>query len=223
MQRTEILQKVADKILSLKKNHPIRIGIDGIDGAGKTIFAKSLVDYLKNEKNNVIYSSIDKFHNPKEIRYQKGRVSPQGYYQDQFNYKMLIDNLLKPLGPRGGLEYKEAYFDYITNTNIECKTKKADKNSVLIFDGVFLCRKEIRNYFDLVIFIDVDFDIALSRVLDRQKDKDSLGEEENIRKYYKQKYFAGQELYFKDVNPKEKADIIIDNNDFNNVMLTINT
>ena len=56
-------------------------------------------------------------------------------------------------------------------------------------------------------------------MLKRQKDKDSLGEKENIEKYYKQKYFAGQELYFKDANPKEKADIIIDNNDFNNSVL----
>ena len=219
MKRAEIFYKISDIILSIKKDCPIRVGVDGIDGAGKTFFAKALVDYLKNKNFDVIYSSIDKFHNPKEIRYQKGRGSPQGYYQDQFNYSKLINNLLEPLGPRGNLEYKEAFFDYMTNIKIECKSKKADKNSILIFDGVFLCRKEIKKYFDLIIFIDVDFDVALSRVLKRKKDKDSLGEEENIKKYYKQKYFAGQKLYFKEANPKEKADIVINNNDFNNLII----
>ena len=49
-----------------------------------------------------------------------------------------------------------------------------------------------------------------------ERDQYYLGKKEEVIEMYKKKYIPGQELYFKEANPKEKADIIIDNNDFNN-------
>ncbi len=48
----------------------------------------------------VIRASLDGFHNPSVVRYERGRLSPEGYYLDSFNYRALLDNLLLPLGFR---------------------------------------------------------------------------------------------------------------------------
>jgi len=214
MQRKELIKQLAEKILSIKKDHPIKVGIDGVDAAGKTFLADELADYLKEKNQDVIIASIDGFHNSKEIRYKKGRDSADGYYNDSFNYSALIKNLLEPLGPDGNLEYKEAVFDFKTDKEVDTPAKKANKNSILIFEGVFLFRPELIGFWDYKIFVHADFANTIKRASER--DQYYLGKKEEVIEMYKKKYIPGQELYFKEANPKEKADIIIDNNDFNN-------
>lgn len=45
-------------------------------------------------------------------RYQRGRLSPEGYYQDSFDYTALRDALLLPLGPGGAAIFRRYVFDY---------------------------------------------------------------------------------------------------------------
>lgn len=54
----------------------VRIGIDGVDGAGKTIFADELAEVLRAAGQKVVRVSIDGFHNPREVRYVRGRSFP---------------------------------------------------------------------------------------------------------------------------------------------------
>lgn len=77
--------------------------MNGVDAAGKTTIADLLADELRQHRP-VIRVSIDGFHNPKKVRYQKGRYSPLGYYMDNTNYPVFINAVLKPLGPKGDLK-----------------------------------------------------------------------------------------------------------------------
>ena len=78
----QMLQKLASSILKVKQNSPLRVGIDGIDAAGKSFLANTLASFLAKSGHNVICASIDGFHNPQHVRYQRGRYSPEGYYYD---------------------------------------------------------------------------------------------------------------------------------------------
>ena len=80
MMKEEVLQKVAERITSIQLDHPTRVGIDGVDASGKTHLADELGVYLTKKGYDVIRVFVDGFHNPKEVRYQKGRSSPEGYY-----------------------------------------------------------------------------------------------------------------------------------------------
>ena len=90
--------------------------------------------------------------------------------------------------------------------------------SVLILEGVFIFRQEILPYVDVRIFIDVDFRTVLSRVMIR--DLSIFGSRENVEERYRQKYIPGQELYLDEVDPKSIADVVIDNNDCLNPIVT---
>lgn len=219
MNQQALLKHLAKCVLSIKKNHPIRVGIDGVDASGKTTIANALADFLKAQNQNVIRASVDGFHNPKSIRYQHGRNSPEGYYKDSFNNQAIITNLLAPLGERGDLKYRKTIFDFKTDKEVISPIKTAKLNSILIMDGVFLFRPELIKYWDLKIFIDADFAITTERAIER--DGYYLGSKEEIIEKYTKRYVPGQKLYFKEANPKKVANIIIDNNDFENPIVVI--
>ena len=214
MTRDNLIRQIIKRILAIKTSYPIKVAIDGVDAVGKTTFANELAKELRRKKIKVIRASLDCFHNPKKIRYKKGNNSPVGYYYDSFNYKALINQLLKPLGKNGSYRYKTKVFNYLTDKKVETKSLKADKNSILIFDGVFLFRKELIKYWDYKIFIHADFKETLKRAVKRERDQYYLGNKQQIISKYKTRYISGQRIYLQRVKPRKLADIIIDNNSF---------
>lgn len=221
MTRSQLLQKLAEIITGIKTDRPLRVSIDGPDASGKTTLANDLAEELKKSPRHIIRASIDRFHNPKATRYQKGRNSAEGYYFDSFSHEAIIQNLLEPLGPNGNLQYKTAVFDFRTDKKIESPTEQAQKDSILIMEGVFMSRPELSKYWDLKIFVDANFETTLKRVI--KQDGAYLGSEQETTEMYQQRYIPGQKLYFKETNPREKADIVVDNNDFERPEITKST
>lgn len=212
MTQKELVKHLANIIMAAKIRHPLRVGVDGVDASGKTTLADSLADYLKSINANIIRASIDDFHNPRAVRYAKGRNSAEGYYKDSFNNKAIIDNLLAPLGENGDLKYKTAVFDFKTDSEVVLPLETAKPDSILIMDGVFLFRPELAGYWDLKIFLEADFKITVDRA--KKRDGYLLGSENEIIEKYEKRYVPGQKMYFKEAKPQEKSDIIIDNSDF---------
>src|SRR5713101_8013372 len=106
MTREQLLRHLSAKLLSLPSKHPIRVALDGIDAAGKTMLADELAPLIEAQGRPVIRASIDGFHQPRSVRYQRGPVSPEGYYEDSFDYASLNAVLLHPLGPQGNGHYQ---------------------------------------------------------------------------------------------------------------------
>ena len=81
-------------------------------------------------------------------------------------------------------------------------------------------RPELVNYWDIRIFVDVDFKITVKRAVKRATEIEYIGAEQEILDKYEKRYIPGQQLYFEQAQPKEKADIIINNSDFENPEIT---
>lgn len=210
MNRLNAIKKIANQINDVCLNHPTRVAIDGVDASGKTILANELVEPLSQLGRYVIRASIDGFHNPSEVRRARGELSPEGYYYDSFNYRVLVDKLLKPLGSGGSRKYRRVVFDFRENAPVEGSMEEAPNDAVLLFDGVFLLREEIRSYWDFSVFVQADFEITLHRAL--QRDKGLFGNVENVETRYKQRYIPGQQLYLSDVDPESRVDVVLMNN-----------
>ena len=211
MNRSVLLTELARRITQIELSHPVRVAIDGVDAAGKTTLADELVPYLESMNRPVIRASIDGFHNPASVRHARGKLSPQGYYLDSFNYNALLTFLLDPLGPDGTLKYKPAVFDYRTDASGAHEFSVADRNAVVLFDGVFLLRPELREYWDYTVFVDAAFEVTFLRAVHR--DLSLFGTEEAVRQRYEHRYVPGQQIYLTQCNPKQAADAIVDNND----------
>jgi len=207
MTRTVLLYVLADRITSLVSSHPIRVAIDGVDGVGKTTLADELVDPLRQRGRPVIRASIDGFHNPRSVRYRLGRSSPEGYVRDSFNHDALIAGLLRPLGPGGSRCYRRAVFDYRTDSAVEAPSEVAPPDAILLFDGVFLHRAELREYWDFSLFLDAPFDVTIARCARRDGSSPDVNAPANRR------YVEGQQIYLRESEPARRATLVVRNDD----------
>jgi uridine kinase len=197
--------------MSIKLPHPVRVAIDGVDNAGKTMLAVELEKEMEASNRHVIRASIDGFHRPRKERYRRGALSPEGYIYDSFNLDALKRNLLEPLGPSGNLYYSKATFDFREDKPVNSFLQSTKSDAILLFDGVFLLRPELNSYWDFRIFLRISFKTSLNRALLR--DAKLFGSTEETRIRYVGRYIPGQKLYLKTIHPEDQADIVIDNND----------
>ena len=221
MKRSQLLNELASCIVQIEQSHPIRVAIDGVDAAGKTTLAEELVPFIQAQGRPVIRASIDGFHHPSHVRHQRGATSPVGYYHDSFNYQALAKWLLIPLGPQGSLEYCTVVFDYRADSERPMTLKTAETNAILLFDGVFLLRPELRAYWDFTIFVEATFEVTLARAM--QRDLALFGTAEEVKQRYEQRYIPGRQLYLPECQPKERARVVIDNNDPSNPVASYRT
>ncbi len=205
--RSKLLQYIADRIGRISLSHPVRVGIDGADGAGKTRLADDLAPLVESMGRPVIRASIDGFHNPKDIRYKRGRFSPKGYFLDSFNLSRLVDELLNPLGPGGSLRYRRRVFDYRIDAELDLPLEMANPSAVLIFDGVFLHRPELVQHWDLTVFLDTDFQVTVPRMSERD------GISSDLFDPLVNRYLEGQRLYLQSCEPQRNTNILVDHND----------
>jgi len=204
--RRDVLERLAALLLEVRRDHPLRVAIDGPDAAGKTVLADEFADLLSGERP-VISAGIDGFHNPRELRYRRGPDSPEGYFFDSFDYEALRTVLLDPLGPGGSRRYQRAVFDFRSDGEHTAPAEEAPPDAVLLFDGVFLLRPELRSCWDFSVFVDVDFEETLRRA--ETRDRDLFGDAEAVRERYQTRYIPGQQLYFDRCTPREIADVVV--------------
>jgi uridine kinase len=209
--RTQLVDEIAEAIARVERPHPVRVAIDGVSVAGKTILAKELVSPVERRGRPVIRASVDGFHNPRRIRQRRGGRSSEGYYLDSFDYEALKSALLEPLGPDGNLKFRSAVFDFRTDSGVETPVRTADPSAVLLFDGIFLLRPELREHWDFRIFVDASFEVTVGRALTR--DIPLFGTREAVLERYELRYVPGERRYLEDVNPADIADCVVANDD----------
>jgi uridine kinase len=155
----------------------------------------------------VIRASVDGFHHPRALRYRLGRDSPEGFFRDSYDYPAMQRVLLDPLSPGGSLRYRTAVFDHRTDRPAETAEERAETDSVLVADGIFLHRPELRRYWDFSVFLDVRFEVSIPRGARRGEGSADPLAPENRR------YVEGQRLYLRECDPKAHATIVVDYDD----------
>ena len=207
MTRTKLLHLLSSRILDLRLDHVVRVAVDGVDGAGKTIFADELADVVAESGRPIIRASVDAFHNPRDRRYRLGKESPEGFFRDSYDYPRLKEYLLDPLSPGGSGIHRRRAFDHTIDSEVSSSEEHALPGSILIFDGIFLHRPELRDYWDYSIFLDVPFEISIARSASRDGSSPDPMAASNRR------YVEGQKIYLGECAPKGRATIVVDNSD----------
>lgn len=211
MNRRHPLESVAQLLARVEHPHTVRVAIDGVDAAGKTTIADELADFLRCSGRPVIRAGIDGFHNPRAIRHQRGSLSPEGFYRDSFDLLAILNELLVPLGPGGNGKYRTAVFDHVRDAAVNSPLLTAGRDAILLFDGVFLLRSELRSYWDFAIFVKAEFQTSLARA--RARDSRMFGSETEVERRYNARYIPGQKMYLEECVPESAADVVIDNDD----------
>ena len=185
------------------KNHSkcsTLIGIDGLGGSGKTMYAYKLQQQLEGS----VILHLDDFIHKKEVRYNENYEEWYCYYHLQWRYDYLIQKLLLPL--KSGLDVNETIEVYNRETDSYMLRKiEIPVGTTVIIEGVFLQRPELRPYFETVIYLELDKETRLQRISDRDI---YMGNKEEIALKYEQRYFPAEEKYIEQCNPLALADVV---------------
>lgn len=203
--RTSLIASLAASIATLPGM--ARIAVDGVDAAGKSVFGDELTEAIRALQRPVIRASVDDFHHPRERRYRRGRLSPEGFFQDSYDYAALRACLLDPLGSRGSGVYRRAVFDHTTDQAVDAAPERALPGSVLVLDGIFLHRDELIRYWDYSVYLHVEFEETFARMARRD------GSDPDPSALSNRRYFEGQRLYLASCQPQQRASVVVDNTD----------
>jgi uridine kinase len=153
-QRVAVVERVADAVPRLPGRR-VRVGVDGIDGAGKTWFADDVARVLTRRGIAVQRLSIDDFLAPAIVRYARGRRSPVGYWLDSHDLPRFVRAVTAE--PAGG------------------------PPGVVVVDGIFLHRDELVDLWDLRLFLDVAPELGFARMARRDGRSADPAAKENVR------------------------------------------
>ncbi len=208
--RTQTLNQISDILLNIPQaDLPLLVGIDGVDGAGKTVLADELSILLQSRsQRQIVRVSLDGFHNPRAIRYQRGRDCPEGFYLDSYNYERFRACVVKPLKAGGSRQITVEIFDCDNDRAVDRQDTQASDQAIVLVDGIFLHRPELENVWDFSIFVKTAFEVSVPRGnarfdLDLDPDPKALS---NAR------YVKGQQLYLSACQPELNASLLVDNN-----------
>ena len=198
-----MLEATAEELLHNYRRGRVLIGIDGPDAAGKTIFAADLAAALRTNGAEVFQASLDDFHFPRAHRYERGRTSAAGYYADAFDLALFRRVLVDPFRAGGSTGFVLAGFDLERDQPLESRWTTGPADAILLVDGVFLQRPELRGLWNAVIYLDVDPAERDRRFVER----DGIDPASELAA----RYNGAQELYAAQAKPRESATIVIDN------------
>lgn len=209
---TTLWRELRDEVRQHYRAGRVIVAVDGIDGAGKTVFADGLAAVFAEDGSAVFRASIDDFHRPRAERHARGRTSPQGFYLDSFDYatfrRVLVDPFRAGRQTAAATGFQLAAFDVDRDAPIESAWVTAPRDAVLIVDGIFLHRPELRDLWDWSVWLDVPVDVAFQRMAERDGSDPDFLAPSNAR------YRNGQDLYQRAAGPRVAASAIVDNADF---------
>ena len=186
-----------------KINHPFIVGVDGLGGAGKTTFVKNLKEELKDNGHEVITIHMDDYIVESSKRYKTGYEEWYEYYYLQWNIDLLLTELFQPLFNGANMVNLPLYNR--TNDTISKQRIHTPSNSIVLIEGIFIQRREWREFFNFVIFMDCPHKVRKDRVLNRDK---YIGDYQYRLNKYQNRYWIAEDNYIEIENPLEKADVL---------------
>ncbi len=176
------------KILTSKPNAVI--AIEGCCASGKTTVAKKLADEF-----NMQTIHMDDFFLPPEMRTPE-RLDTAG---GNVHYERFIEEVCG--GIMSGLPFEHRIFS--------CKKSGysgavgIDPQKPIIVEGAYCLHPEIPDIYDLKIFLTVDYETQLQRILQRNGNE--------ALEAFRAKWIPFENKYFSEFGIKEKCDIILEN------------
>jgi uridine kinase len=198
-----VIGDLADRVLAVVTDHPVRVAVDGRSAAGKTTLANALATAVRAASaRTVIRAELDGFMKMVADRNAYPYDSPESYYLDAWDYPAIRANLLIPLGPGGDRRYRTGPLD---------PPRTAPADAILLADGVFLQRPELDRFWDLRIYLDIGLEESLRRGVER--DRHWMGGAVEAERRYRTKYLPGEQRYLAEARPRERAHLVVDTTD----------
>lgn len=132
------------KVIKDHKDERFILGIDGLSRSGKTTLVKKLEENMKRNGIPFHIFHIDDHITERNKRYNTGFAEWYEYYNFQWDIDCLLRNLFQKL--QSAIELELPFYHDGTDS-CEMKEIQLPLVGVIIVEGVFLQRKEWRDFF----------------------------------------------------------------------------
>ncbi len=189
------------------------VGIAGGTGSGKTTVVRKIIEKLPRDSVAILSQDSyykDQSHLPLEERQKINFDHP-----NSIEFELLI-NHIKQL--KQGLAIEEPIYSYITCTRSK-ETIHIEPKEVIIVEGILvLTIPELRDLFDIKVFVDADADDRLIRVI-RRDIRERGRDVETVLKRYLETVKPMHEQF---IDPSKRyADLIVPEGGNNTVAIDI--
>lgn len=215
--RTAVIREVADAVRRLPARRRL-VAVDGRSGSGKSTFADELGSALAEDGTVVVRATIDSFHLPRQERLARGDTSPISYVEDSHQLDSVVDELLVPFRA-GETDVLVAAFDEPGDRADRRTAHDVPLDAVLVFDGLFLHRRELVDHWDLTAYLDADgrIDQRWLTYLTAELPEDPTARSDELDRRLTRarwpRYRDGWRLYVDLVDPAASATFVVDNED----------
>ncbi|HDR7613286.1 TPA: hypothetical protein QCX47_005052 [Bacillus mycoides] len=187
------------KVIKEHKDERFILGIDGLSRSGKTTLVKELEADMKQSGIPFHIFHIDDHITERNKRYNTGFAEWYEYYNLQWDIEWLQRNFFWKL--QSDIQVQLPF--YHDETDIcEMKEIQLPLVGVIIVEGVFLQRKEWRNFFHYMVYLDCS---RKTRFL-----RESEETQKNLPKF-QSRYWKAEEYYLEKESPRDLADFVIRN------------
>lgn len=190
---------------------PVVIGVAGGTGSGKTTVASRILDRVGAE--HITYIAHDAYyrdlsHLPERLRAQVNFDHP-----DALETELLVEHLKKL---RDGQPTEIPIYDFTAHTRTD-RTRRVEVAPVIIVEGILVfVEPELRELFDVKIYIDTDADVRFIRRL--RRDIEERGR--SVQSVCEQYLSTVRPMHLEFVEPSKRyADVIIPEGGFNEVAI----
>jgi uridine kinase len=183
------------------------VGVDGLDGSGKSQFAAWLTAACRAAGAPVVTLSVDDFRRP--VTFGDGAAEEQLYYDRYYDFAA-FDGCLRAFLDGDDAAVVPRYDGATERLNGD-QTFQFAGVELAVVDGVFLRRAPVVAA-GATILLTVSPEEARRRILERDRKKGRTDEE--ITRRITRRYFPGQERYRREHDPLGQAAVVIDNDDW---------
>jgi uridine kinase len=206
MTREELLVDLAGRVLALTEDRPLVVAIDGMSCVGKTSLANELAAILDGAERPVLRISYDDFHQPRDVRHRRDRLSAEGYLLDSYDAGSLRRLVLGPLA-ENERQVVTASFDLASDEVVSPEPTSVEDGAVVLVEGEFLLTPDFQDVWDLSVLLVAEPAAVLARALERDAD---LGTQEQVRELYLRRYLGAWALHEERHDPWSHADVVVD-------------
>ncbi|PEJ97610.1 uridine kinase [Bacillus wiedmannii] len=188
------------EIINVMKKHKENrfiLGIDGLSRSGKTTFVANLKENMKQESIPFQIFHIDDHIVERNKRYHTGYEKWYEYYYLQWDIEWLRQKFFQKLQNETKIKLP-FYNDEIDSC--EMKNVQIPIVGVIVIEGVFLQRKEWRDFFHYMVYLDCPRETRFLR--------ESEETQKNLSKF-ENRYWKAEDYYLETELPKDQADLII--------------
>ena len=165
------------------------VGIDGGGGAGKSTLARGIDEAFAGCVATV---RCDDFYRPLTGQ----QLAPKEAYEEFFDWRRLRDEAIAPLSR--GVQARYQRYDWATDRLAEWI--EIEPREIVVIEGVFSTRPELRPLIDVAIFVETPRDERMRRMLARPQENTS----------WMDQWMAAEDWYLEHVAPNLHADLIVE-------------